>query len=957
MEKNESGIKVCVRARPLFERETKEVFKYTNQLISTTKGKPLSFTFDKVYWGSSATEKIYTEMGAHIVEHVIEGYNGTIFAYGQTTSGKTHTMIGSESLPGITPLALNDLFRHINKSDKDFKVWVSYLEIYNEVINDLLNSASINLRIREDPSQGSFVSGLRHKRVTGVEEVIETLRSGESNRKYRATNIHEHSSRSHTVFRVLVESEEIQDLGEEVHMKGNVRLSVLNLVDLAGSERANDVGDNSETNYINKSLFVLANVINKLAEGGTHIPYRDSKLTRILANSLGGNAFTSIICNISPDVSNLSLSLSTLRFAFRAKKIKNKPQVNEVVDDSNLIYTLRQRISALEGQVASIRSSKDEEIQKLKQENQKLKEQLEDKRFQEPQTFKLINVSETEFQETYKNLQANYRIQIQTKYDLMEEIEVLKERGFIGFDIQKAEFEKENYSAKSLRTWEEECLKLRNNYLIELAALDSSYYSRLSQLHSRLSPSHSQKSSQEKKREVVTRKQVRPTTQVKNFRKPPQNSSNSTSASGKSPSPSLFKSKPLAKKGPALKAKPLETDSENEESPEENSGYNPAPFESMPSDSSNAQEISLEKGGNVLLFGMNHEGSCGRQVYLSKPDFNLVDYEFEKVVCGHSHTGLVDKKGVVFMLGKGQVGQLGSGKLESTHIPTPITHPLHGVAVIQLACGWQHCLCVVETGEVYSWGYNRDGQLGLGDFYDRSWPVKVPGLDIIKRVSAGHVHSGCISIEKKLYMWGANPDGRLFKAPNQLKHQIYKKEKVPSLVEEFQLVKDVQLGTSHSILLTEEGEVLAAGSTEHGQLGIGPNYMVFCKGSKLSVFKKNVWKIAAGDKFSGVLCRNGDLYTFGKGADGRLGTGNTLDQLSPKKVGRKFTDIACGGRHMLALDEEGELWTWGQGFNYQLGNFCQEDVLKPTIIDLSGHTGKWAKSISCGYFHSAVLTL
>lgn len=276
--------------------------------------------------------------------------------------------------------------------------------------------------------------------------------------------------------------------------------------------------------------------------------------------------------------------------------------------------------------------------------------------------------------------------------------------------------------------------------------------------------------------------------------------------------------------------------------------------------------------------------------------------------------------------------------------------------VTSVACGWQHTLCI-SNGIVFAWGYNGDGQLGLGDCFDRSWPVAVSSIKNAHKVAAGFSHSGAITENGETYLWGNNPDGRLFKSPVQVKHQNFKKENLPFRVN---LVgKEIACGVSHSLVLTEKGEVYSAGCTEHGQLGMGVNYESHTKSHKIAIFANgSAVKIGCGDGYSAVLNNKNELFTFGKGSFGRLGLGRTKDVGSPEMIKHlKFTEFACGGRHMLAIDEGGLLFAWGYGFYYQLGTLNQDDFLIPVQVDITTSTGKWAKKISCGYFHSAILTL
>lgn len=322
--KKSEQIKVSIRMRPLlvpYEEEAlwyvdekkKTIFSANSDLkyidfenspnigMSDTKSRTSydptfnhSFQFDHVFGEESNTPEIYHVIARPITRAALVGYNGSIFMYGQTTSGKTYTMLGTPDTPGILPCTARDIFNYIkNDHENEYKVWISYLEIYNESINDLLNPGSSNLKLKEDINYGTKVVGLKAQQVWTFEQAIILMNYGEEHRVYKETSVHEHSSRSHTIFRIYIES-------DSKTLDGPKKYSVLNLVDLAGSERLNEYENkrdtSGETGHINKSLFILANVINKLAENKhTHIPYRDSKLTRILSNALGGNSLTAII--------------------------------------------------------------------------------------------------------------------------------------------------------------------------------------------------------------------------------------------------------------------------------------------------------------------------------------------------------------------------------------------------------------------------------------------------------------------------------------------------------------------------------------------------------------------------------------------------------------------------------------------------------------------------------------
>ncbi|KAI5560590.1 hypothetical protein POPTR_016G060400v4 [Populus trichocarpa] len=285
----------------------------------------------------------------------MEGINGTIFAYGVTSSGKTHTMHGDQRSPGIIPLAVKDAFGIIQETpNREFLLRVSYLEIYNEVVNDLLNPAGQNLRIRED-AQGTFVEGIKEEVVLSPAHALSLIAAGEEHRHVGSTNFNLLSSRSHTIFTLIIES---SLYGE--NSKGEaVNLSQLNLIDLAGSEssKAETTGlRRKEGSYINKSLLTLGTVISKLTDGrATHIPYRDSKLTRLLQSSISGHGRVSLICTVTPSSSNLEETHNTLKFAHRAKHIEIQAAQNKIIDEKSLIKKYQNEIRCLKEELEQLK--------------------------------------------------------------------------------------------------------------------------------------------------------------------------------------------------------------------------------------------------------------------------------------------------------------------------------------------------------------------------------------------------------------------------------------------------------------------------------------------------------------------------------------------------------------------------------------------------------------------------
>uniref|UniRef100_A0A4W2GQF3 Centromere-associated protein E n=1 Tax=Bos indicus x Bos taurus TaxID=30522 RepID=A0A4W2GQF3_BOBOX len=317
-----------------------------------------SVSLYRVFHSNETTKNVYEEIAVPIIDSAIQGYNGTIFAYGQTASGKTYTMMGSQEYLGVIPRAIHDIFQKIKKfPDREFLLRVSYMEIYNETITDLLcdTQKMKPLIIREDFNRNVYVADLTEEVVYTSEMALKWITKGEKNRHYGITKMNQRSSRSHTIFRMILESRE---KGEPSNFEGSVKVSHLNLVDLAGSERAAQTGAEGlrlkEGCNINRSLFILGQVIKKLSDGqvGGFINYRDSKLTRILQNSLGGNAKTRIICTITPV--SFDETLSTLQFASTAKYMKNTPYVNEVSSDEALLKRYRKEIMDLKKQLEEV---------------------------------------------------------------------------------------------------------------------------------------------------------------------------------------------------------------------------------------------------------------------------------------------------------------------------------------------------------------------------------------------------------------------------------------------------------------------------------------------------------------------------------------------------------------------------------------------------------------------------
>ncbi|KAK0483645.1 kinesin heavy chain [Armillaria novae-zelandiae] len=376
-----NNIKVVCRFRPsnaIEQREGGENVVAFDDNLTTVKLRSTSltsgpekdgFTFDRVFPMGTKQHEVFDYGVKDIVKDVLDGYNGTVFAYGQTGSGKTFTMMGadidSDELKGIIPRITEQIFQSIVESDAhlEYLVKASYMEIYLEKIRDLLAPQNDNLQVHEEKSKGVYVKNLSDYYVSSAREVYEIMRTGGEARVVSSTNMNAESSRSHSIFLITIEQRNTET--------GARKTGNLYLVDLAGSEKVGKTGASGQTleeaKKINKSLSALGMVINALTDSKVkYIPYRDSKLTRILQESLGGNSRTTLIINCSPSSYNEAETLSTLRFGIRAKSIKNSARVNTELSPlelkgllgkaqaANISY--QKYIAALEAELAVWRS-------------------------------------------------------------------------------------------------------------------------------------------------------------------------------------------------------------------------------------------------------------------------------------------------------------------------------------------------------------------------------------------------------------------------------------------------------------------------------------------------------------------------------------------------------------------------------------------------------------------------
>ncbi|KAI5734996.1 hypothetical protein M8J77_012958 [Diaphorina citri] len=337
--------------------------------INKKKSKEMEFLFDRVYGPSESNQDVYDGSTKDIIASLLEGYNCSVFVYGATGAGKTHTMLGNENHKGIMYLTMVDLYRHMDacQDTLNIELGISYLEVYNENVQDLLNPEKKALHLREDATHGVVVAGMKVEVIHNADQLFELLKKGNDNRTQHPTDANAESSRSHAVFQVYVK---MQDKATK-----QMKMVKLSMIDLAGSERAAANSSNQmrfkEGSNINKSLLALGNCINSLADGCRHVPYRDSKLTRILKDSLGGNCKTVMIANIAPTALSYEDSYNTLKYATRAKKIKAKLTKNIVtVEMHNAEY------KKFFENVQTENSSLKQENEKLLQEIASLKEAI-----------------------------------------------------------------------------------------------------------------------------------------------------------------------------------------------------------------------------------------------------------------------------------------------------------------------------------------------------------------------------------------------------------------------------------------------------------------------------------------------------------------------------------------------------------------------------------------------------
>ena len=473
MRKGQYNILVTVRCRPLNSKEkeinSKEIMKIIDRKVivlqdpnnsntNNTRSREQTMAFDFAFDKNETQEQIFNSTTKFLIDGVVNGYNATVFAYGATGAGKTYTMLGNDDNPGIMPLTIKELFSKIQSlTEREYTVKLWYLEIYNENIKDLMTNSDECLDLREDPNKGVVVSGITELTATSSEHILNILKKGNKNRTTEATNANETSSRSHAILQILVSYKD-----KNCGINYEIKYGKLSLIDLAGSERASATLNRGirliEGANINRSLLTLGNCINALCEAnekGTkpYIPYRDSKLTRLLKDSLGGNSRTVMIANVSPFAGTFDDTYNTLKYANRAKNIKTNVQRNvlnaqhHITNYVNLIKNLQNRINELETQ-AGKRRENTTSPQKLRRDNQ---------------NDSLLDENNSIFSKIVSELKILCEQTLQLKQKIInEQNEIFMLINQIKKDVQTQEEEKKKLTVKNMKkVWEKKLSKFK----------------------------------------------------------------------------------------------------------------------------------------------------------------------------------------------------------------------------------------------------------------------------------------------------------------------------------------------------------------------------------------------------------------------------------------------------------------------------------------------------------------
>jgi len=1014
-----NAIEVIVRMRPLLEPYEDEIVWEVDEENNTIKskienfdvktlnlshpkfysefGSSQRFVFDSVEGPGSRTKDIYNKRLKKIVDTVVQGYNGTIFLYGQTTSGKTYTMLGTQKDPGVLPHSLRTLFMTIPKmKNYEFSIKVSYLEIYNELINDLLVPENTNLKILDDPNLGVVVRGLKRQEVASFEDAIYLMSYGEEHRKYRETNANEHSSRSHTIYQVFIESFEASGDGKKK------RVSCLNLVDLAGSESLNDNGGNEsltrETGHINKSLFCLTNVIKKLATGKmSHIPYRDSKLTRILSNAVGGNSLTTVICAISPALQNYGQSLSTLRFAQRAKKVKNAATENFVEEGADpklleQVRNLKEKLLQSEHHITKVNSLNvqlEDNLQMTKQEVRNLQKEMEELR--------TMFTKETARQQFDDNLSNSSLLDIMNDdppmnrhksrgksvlnplNGLYQSTEIFFGDPILGMIEQfiadssdsatSVSIDNPSIDNYNMKDWSAACLKSKHNYLRELKNLQRNFVSSLEEASQKyISKDQTVELGSQIKAYVGSEFQKIDTIQSK------------ISEHIKKINPTSLKDLLLTDK---LELPEQEKKSSDEWLPKEN--YNDltnitqsdAKEPGYPNNLQNHyNEVleRLEKKYDEIYNLVTQSFSKGQNESLDmgyNPQL-VKKYSFDSSYCtSPSYESLSADTSMV--LKNGEVSRSpdrkNSRKLLLGHDERPLstgkTMPKFTSSFAKLRTvdrERRSISSLADTsvfGNVYLWGSGKDGRLGNGKFSNEATPTVIKDIRFSKIVCGYHNSFG-VSQEGLVYGWGRNENGQLGNGTNI-------NTPIPINVTGFNKITivDIACGWQHCLALSIEGYLFSWGCGDDGQLGHGDDYDLSTPAEVKFFEKTQVTKIACGYSQSAAITAEGSLYTWGHNSDYRLMISTPNSQFIPtltefynyknqfvNEEEPQIVSLSMGATHMCIVTSNGDVFTAGRGHEGQLGKKLTKDMKNVAVLKTEQEEGEALSSeeILCSYF-------
>ncbi|CAD8049518.1 unnamed protein product [Paramecium sonneborni] len=742
-------LQVCIRVRPLLKQEKKsQWFVNKNNINSQNK----SFTFDQVEC-ETRTQTLYNKIAKENVKKALNGFHTTIMCYGQTTSGKTFTTLGTHDNPGILPCALRDVFL-----DQNVKCSIQYVQIYNEIIDDLLDPKCTSLQVINDQKWGTTLQ-LKQIGVKSFDQAIELLNEGEERRIYRETQIHDKSSRSHTIFRIFIEN--------------GSRYSCLNIVDLAGSERVSSENDiNHETGYINKSLLALTNVINQLTEQKQqHISYRDSKLTRLLQNSLGGNSITVLICCISPG--NITQTLSTLQFAQRAKTVKNSPIIN---GEKQIQENFDQQYQSTCNQNFNIFTY----VQCLEKSNKSY--------FQD-----LVRL-EQQYQKKYGDLLQQYRKDLNkltvNQQNLQEVIQILEKNILISLEEMKQNIRLINEDQQyKLLIWgsgqdgrlglgdEKSCKipKEINNYKFSqvscgfhhtLAICNGNIYAWGRGLKGQLGLGNFETILQPTKIE-----NLKNATQIacgwqhslaicdgnlyswgygeegqlgngdcQTINQPIQIQEEVDSIYAGHSQSGFMKEGMLYTFGNNQDGRCMIDSIGILSEPEQ------VPLNDIKSVSLGVSHMGVvTNDGCVYMAGTSVDGQLGTfstddevATWFTQLDkFNHTN-RASQIQCGDSFTLVLNTKGIIYAFGKGSFKRLGLSTTDNIYEPTPL--PIEGH---QIVAGCRHACSITQNGQVYMWGFNFHNQLGLGqDDLDQE-PILIQ-INNIKQISLGYFHSAAL---------------------------------------------------------------------------------------------------------------------------------------------------------------------------------------------------------------------